>query len=365
MLRRYLAALVAAAIFVSACTGAATPAPTTAPTAAAPTAAAATAAAPSAAAPSVAVTNPPISKKITVVVPNPSGIVWFNLCTAMGEGFLAQEGIEVTFEALDGSGAVLQAMVAGKAQIGAPGPGPTLVAWENGETPVMFYDQYPRSLFGLVVPANSPIQAVADLKGKVIGTGTVDGAEVAYARSILTDAGLKEKTDYTFLSVGDGGPATAAFQRNEIAAYSAATSDMAIIQARGLALKEITPEKFLTFFGNSYTTLQSTIDKDPELIAGFTRAIVKGTTFAYANKDKTLADCAKLNPQEATDAALASALYDAQTARSKPIGSNVAGTFTLDAWKAWQDSLLASGGLKAANPDLTKVFTNTFVEQAQ
>ncbi len=359
MLRRNLAALVTAAVVLSACSGAASPAASTGPTAAPPASTAASAA------PPASPTNPPISKKITVVVPNPSALVWYNLCTAMGEGYLAAEGIEVSFQALDGSGAVLQAMAAGQAQIGIPGPGPVLAAWERGEQPVMFYDQYPQSLFGLVVPTDGSVKTIADLKGKVIGTGTVDGAEVAFAKGILTDAGLTEKTDYTFLPVGDGGPATAAFQRKEIAAYSAGISDMSIIRARGLPLTEITPDKFLLFFGNSYTALQAQIDKDPDLIAGFTRALVKGTTFAYANKDKTLADCAKLNPQEATDAALASALYDGQTARSKPIGSAIAGTFTLDAWKAWEASLIASGGLKGPIADLTKVFTNKFVEAAQ
>ena len=141
---------------------------------------------------------------------------------------------------------------AGKAQFGIPGPGPVLAAWERGEKPVMFYAQYPQSLFGLVTPTDGPIKSVADLKGKVIGTGTVDGAEVGFAAGILSDAGLKGgteeelkggKVDYTFLPVGDGGTAFAAFGRGEVAAYSAGISDMTIIRARGLALTEITPPK--------------------------------------------------------------------------------------------------------------------------
>jgi hypothetical protein len=65
--------------------------------------------------------------------------------------------------------------------------------------------------------------------GTTIGMGTAEGAEVSYARGILSDAGMEEGTDYEFLPVGDGGPATAAFEGGEIVAYSAAIPDMAIL----------------------------------------------------------------------------------------------------------------------------------------
>ena len=86
------------------------------------------------------------------------------------------------------------------------------------------------------------------------------------------------------------------------------------------------------------------------MIQGFTNALVKGANFAWANKDQTLKDCAVLNPQEATDAELASNLYDGQTARAKPIGDQKVGTFTLDAWKAWDASLVASDPHGSATP---------------
>ncbi|MBI2776702.1 MAG: ABC transporter substrate-binding protein [Chloroflexi bacterium] len=315
-------------------------------------------------APPSAASNPPVTKKITFVTPNPSAIVVFNLCAAIGEGYLAQEGIEVTFQALDGSGPVLQAMAAGQAQIGLPGPAPVLLARARGEKPVMFYNLYAQSLFGLVVPADSSIQSPADLKGATIGVGTAGGAEVPFARAILKEAGLTENTDYTFLPVGDGGQAAAAFTRKEVVAYAAAIPDMAIMRTRGMNLREITPDKFLAFFGNGYTTLQATIDSDPGLIGGFARALVRGMEFASNNKAGTLSDCAKLNPQEAADTTLSSALYDASLARSKPPGGAAPGTFSASGWQTWQDSLVASGDLKAPLSDLASASTNTFVEQA-
>jgi NitT/TauT family transport system substrate-binding protein len=41
---------------------------------------------------------------------------------------------------------------------------------------------------------------------------------VGFTRAILNDLGMVEGQDYEFLSVGNGGPATAAFERGDIEA---------------------------------------------------------------------------------------------------------------------------------------------------
>jgi NitT/TauT family transport system substrate-binding protein len=316
----------------------------------------------------LAVEHPPdvvaVRTEITVLLPNPSAVNVFNLCAANGEGYLAEEGIEMTMEAVDGSGPVLQAMVAGQAEIGLPGPGPVLNARARGEDIVMFYNSFAQSLFGLVVPEDSEVQAVADLAGSTIGVGTAEGAEVSYARGILADAGLEEGTDYEFLPVGDGGPATAAFERGEIDAYSAAVSDMAIIQARGLPLREITPEEFLAFFGNGFATTGEYLEQNGEVVEGFTRALLRGYEWALENKEGTLEHCAELNPEEGSDAELASALYDAITARAEPLGDTPLGVFPEDGWEKWHESLLEAGELEEPVDDLHDAYTNDVVEAA-
>lgn len=301
-------------------------------------------------------------QNITVLLPNPSAVNVFNLCAAIGEGYLAEEGIEVTVEAVDGSGPVLQAMVAGQAEIGLPGPGPVLNARARGEEVRMFYNSFSQSLFGLVAPEDSGIESVNDLEGQTIGVGTAEGAEVSYARGILADAGMEEDTDYEFLPVGDGGQATAAFQRGDIVAYSAAISDMAIIEARGLALREITPEEFLGFFGNGYAAMADYIEENPDLIEGFARALLRGNEWALENKEGTLEHCAAINPEEGADAELTSALYDAITPRSQPLGDEPVGVFPVEGWEAWEQNLLDSGELDAPMDDLDAAYTNEFIE---
>jgi NitT/TauT family transport system substrate-binding protein len=304
------------------------------------------------------------TQQITLVTPNPSAIVLANFCAAQGEGYLEEEGLEVRFEAVDGSGAVLQAIVAGQGEIGLPGPGPVLNARAQGEEPVMFFNHYAQALFGIVVPEDSDIQSVEDLSGTTLGVGTVDGTEVTFSRAILDDVGLTFDEDYEILPVGDGGPATAAFERGEIDAYAAALPDMVIIESGGLPIEEITPEEYLDLFGNGFTAMQSYMDENPDVIEGFTRAIVRGTEFAMENKEETLEHCAEISPEEASDPELASDLYDFLLPRTEPVGGATLGEYDPEAWQRWHDAMIDSGELEEPIDDIDSAYTNEFVEKA-
>jgi NitT/TauT family transport system substrate-binding protein len=305
---------------------------------------------------------------ITVVRPNPSAVNMFNMCSAIGEGYMAEEGLEITMQAVDGVSPVLQAMIAGQAQIGVVAPGPVLAAKSQasgpGEEPVMFYNLFAQSTYGLVVPDASGVTAVEDLAGTVIGVGTADGAEVAFSRGILAESGLEEGSDYEFLSVGDGGPAAAAFERGDIQAYSSAVPDMAILAARGVPTRELTPDEYLQFFGIGFGATEQYIDENPEIIGGFTRALVRGMEFGLANKDEAIAHCAEINPEEGADTDLTSALYDTMVDRMTPVGGGDWGVFPDGAWEAWQESLLDSGDMDDPEDDIASAYTNEFAEEA-
>jgi NitT/TauT family transport system substrate-binding protein len=259
---------------------------------------------------------------------------------------------------------VLQAMAAGQAQIGLPGPGPVLAARSRGEDVVFLYNNYPKSIFGLVVEDESPHQTPADLKGTTVGVGTADGAEVSFARAILADAGLTEGEDYEFLAIGDGGMAATGFLSGEVESYAAAVSDAAIMEARGLDLREITPEEYLSYFGNGYAALRSYIEENPDVIEGFGRALVRGVAFGMdpANKDQVLEYAKRGNPQEGEDPAFAAALYEAIKNRMTPLDmSHGWGYQPPEHWQIWHDSLVEAGDLEPL-PNLEDAYTNDFVE---
>ncbi len=304
-------------------------------------------------------------RDITFVQPSPSAINSFPVFVAIGEGFFEDEGLNVTVEAINGSGAVLQALSAGQAHFGRPGPGPLIAARSRGVDAVHIYNVAARSNFGIAVQEGSDYQSVEDLRGKVIGTGTADGAEVGFARNVLTGAGMVEGTDFEFLTVGDGGPATAAFLNGEIDAYSASTADTAILNQRGMKVRDITPAEFGRFFGNGIATMADTIANDRDLVEAWSRAFAKGHAFALddANREAVLAHLAAGNPQEGEDKEFQSALFDA--VRSKTIAAGDTphlGWYPEQVWGEWQDALVAGGEISGPLDDLNAIWTNEFAE---
>jgi NitT/TauT family transport system substrate-binding protein len=301
---------------------------------------------------------------ITFVQPSPSAINSFPIYVALGEGYFEDEGLDVTVESVNGSAAVLQALTAGQAQFGRPGPGPVLNARARGVDVVFIYNQMPKSSFGIAVKEESPYQTPVDLKGQVIGVGTADGAEVSFARGVLNSLGLTENEDYTFLPVGDGGPATAAFTRGDIEAYAASTADAAILNQRGLAVRDLTPEEFLSFFGNGYATMRSTIEDNPDLVEGFGRAVVRGQVFAMdeANREAVLAHLKAGMPQESEDPEFAEALFEAVLAKTIPLDLSHGWGYQDPAhWERWHNSVVETGALEQPLPDLEAAYTNDFV----
>lgn len=303
---------------------------------------------------------------ITVAVPNPSAITWAPMWAAIGEGYFEEEGLMLDVQAVDGSSSVLQAMSAGQAEIGAPGPGPVLGARARGLDVQFIYNLYPKSVFGLLVPAESDFQEPADLAGQVIGVGTADGAEVSFAEAILNGSGMTRPDDFTFLPVGDGGTAAIAFLREEVAAYVGAVSDAAILASRGIELREITPDEYLGFFGNGYAVLESYMADNPEVVEGFGRALVRGIEFMTdpANKETALDHMAVGNPTEGEDRDFASALFDAALERMTPTDAYIDEGFGFqpeEHWAAIHQSLVDGGALEEPIADLGAAFTNEFV----
>ena len=302
-------------------------------------------------------------RDITFVQPSPSAINSFPVFTAIGEGYFEEEGLNVTVEAINGSGAVLQALSAGQAHFGRPGPGPLIAARSRGVDAVHIYNVAARSNFGVVVQEDSEITDIEGLRGKVIGTGTADGAEVGFARNVMTSAGMVEGEDFEFLTVGDGGPATAAFLSGEIDAYSSSTADAAILNQRGMAVRDITPPEFARFFGNGIATMGETIREDRELVEAWSRAFARGHAFALddANRETVLAHLAAGNPQEGEDREFQSALFDAVRSKTIPTDmSNGLGWYPAEVWAEWQDALVAGGEISGPLDDLDAAWTNEF-----
>jgi len=240
--------------------------------------------------------------ELTALIPFPSGAVFYPLFVAQDRGYFEEEGLSVTTEAVDGSGQILQQLLAGQAEVGLPSPGPFMNSVLEGSDLVSVYTLFQSNVFSLQTLADSEAQSVADLEGTTVGVGTIEGGETPFVRAVLSEeAGLEEETDYDLLAVGDGGTAAVALDRGEISAYAAAFPDVAIMRLRGLDLRNLLPEGFQSFFDSLVTVERSFMDENPEVIEGFGRAIARATVWGMENPEGVLDITAEHFPEEAED----------------------------------------------------------------
>jgi NitT/TauT family transport system substrate-binding protein len=301
----------------------------------------------------------------TYVSPSPSAINSYPVFVAIGEGYFADEGLEITAQAVNGSSAILQALASGQAHFGRPGPAPVIMANARGAEAVFIYNSLPRSSFGILVPEGAEYQSPEDLRGTTIGVGTADGAEVGFARAILNDFGMSEPADYTFIPVGDGGTALAGLMRNDVVAYVGSTADRAILTYRGMPMRDITPDRFQTLFGNGYAVMRDFLEENTDAVEGFGRALVRANNFTRdpANRARVLEHLKAGNPQEGEDPAYANALLDSVLAKGIPHNmDNGWGYNDPDHWQKWHDALVSSGDLEKPLDDLETVYTNQFIK---
>ncbi|SNT02620.1 ABC transporter substrate-binding protein [Tropicimonas sediminicola] len=303
--------------------------------------------------------------KVTLALPSPGGIGYFALYNAIAEGYFAEEGIEVDVQSVNGSAQVLQVLAAGQAQFGHPGPGPLLNAREAGEDIVYIYNYFASSQFSLVAESDSGFSSPEDLKGKVVGVGTSDGAEVAFVRSIFDSYGMKDGEDYTFLTVGEGGMAVAGFMQDSIDAFASDTAGMATLRLRGIDLANLTPPEFKGYFGNGYAVTREFMEENRDVVEGFGRAIVRGMRFGTdpEHREETMENAKLGNPQQLEDKEFASALLDTYFYLTTPADpAKGYGYQNPESWERWQATLVESGDLDAPLPDLTRAYTNQFIE---
>lgn len=250
------------------------------------------------------------STNLTVTIPFPSGAVFYPLFVAQENGYFEEEGIRVTVEPVDGSGATIQQLSAGQAQVAVPSPGPFMQAVARGEDLRSVYTLYQSNVFSVQVPADSQVQSLADLEGMTVGVGALDGGETPFVKAALKEAAGLEEGDYELLAVGDGGQAAVALNRGDVDAYASAFVDVAIMKLRGVELRNILPEEFQNFFDTVFVFESDFVEENPNVIEGFGRAIAKGTVWGLDDATGVVEITSRFFPEEAEDKAFTQALVE-------------------------------------------------------
>jgi NitT/TauT family transport system substrate-binding protein len=301
--------------------------------------------------------------ELTVTIPFPSGVAFYPLFVAEDRGYFEEEGLSVDVQPVDGSGATLQQLLAGSADVALPSPGPFMQGVARGNDLVSVYTLYQQNVFSVQTLADSDVQSLADLEGQTVGVGALDGGETPFVKAALSEEAGLEEGDYKLLAVGDGGAASVALRRGDVAAYAAAFPDVATMRLRGLDLRNLLPETFQSFFDSLVVVERSFVEDNPEAVAGLGRALAKATVWGMENPEGVLDITGKSFPEENEDRDFTLALLkETQSLYELPDGAESRwGEAREEAVERYMNFLVEQGELE--QPVDTDIFVNDFVDQ--
>jgi len=290
-------------------------------------------------------------------------------------GFFKQEGMVLDKIGVTGSAVLLPQVANGQVQFGYANPDLTVIALSKGEPlPVRFVANWLRSqTFEFVTRADSPIKTLADLKGKKLGVGALTWGNLPLSRAMLGSLGLAWNKDVQILPVGTGAAAWRRLETGEVDALNLFVGEHGRMELAGVKIKRIPmPEQFATIFSNGMVTSNALIEKNPKLVAGFGRALLKSWLACKENTEACVRAFYKTNPasrptpdkdaeQLAKDVKQAMfdrpQIDDYRGARPRP------GEYPEDAWKRLVSVMHAEGQITRADLDLSKLYTNQFVDE--
>ena len=164
--------------------------------------------------------------------------IWLGNAT----GFNDKLGIKVDYAPGGGSQAVMQLIAAKQGLSGQVSPIDLIQAKQRQPTLplVMVYMHDLVSGYDLMVLDDSPIETVADMKGKSIGVLSMASGTVGHAKAMLRTNGV-DPNNVTLLPIGVGGETVAAISAKRVDIICLPHSQVAVLETMGFKFRIFPP----------------------------------------------------------------------------------------------------------------------------
>jgi len=228
-------------------------------------------------------------------------------------GWFKEAGITVELVPLPGSTDCVKAVATNQVQYGLPSIEPVAIIRPQGMKIKNFYTAYQGNIYGIVVPAESPVQKFTDLKGKSIGVTSMASAGVIIARALAATNGLDPDRDIKIVVAGEAAQTAALLRSGDVQALSQFDTQYELTENAGAKLRFLDKdnEAIARFPSNGFIALEETLAKDRAQAVALTQAYAKGTVFAMTNPEAAVRILWEIYPQtKATGKDEATALRD-------------------------------------------------------
>lgn len=252
-----------------------------------------------------AVTNAEQGNLTQLVITEPThGIGYLPLYAGIHKGFFVEEGLEVEVATLQGGGAHTTAVLTGEAWAFIGGPEHNAFAKAKGAELRAIANVVDRGNVYLV--ARNDLNITPDaaqqnlgslLRDKRIAVGFYGGTPNSILRYILSQEGLNPQTDVILIE-GDTPAGLAAVKTKQ--ADFAITSEPILTQGirQGIWSEPIynIPKELGPYAYSTINIRQESIEQEPEIVAGFTKALHRSIRFVYDNPEEAAKIAAKEFP---------------------------------------------------------------------
>src|SRR3981081_3315581 len=307
--------------------------------------------------------------KITIAVGGGSCLCYLPTVLAKQLGEFDKAGLAVELVDLKGGSDALKAVLGGSADVvsGYFDHCVNLAAKKQELQSFVVYDRYPGLVLVVSPSHNAEIKSIKDLAGKKVGVSAPGSSTDFFLKFLLKKNGV-ESTGVAVIGVGLGAPAVAAMEQGQIDAAVMLDPAVTVLQGSHADLRILsdtrTQKDTLDVFGGEYPggALYSTaawVSSHEKEVQGLTNAIVNTLAWIHSHSAE---DIMEQMPPEIVGKN--KELYLAALKNTIPMYSL---TGKMDPKGA--DAVLAvfsesSPEVAKANIDLSKTFTNRFVEQA-
>ena len=290
-------------------------------------------------------------------------------------GYYGQEGLDVELVAVGGSNEVAIQVATGNGDTGEATPAQAVIGMQEGAAAPLdvryYYDVGYRNIWSISVPTDSPVQSIAELKGKKIGITAFGSAGTTYGKAYLRSNGLDPEKDVTWIPIGAGSQAVAAIRQKVVDAVIFWDAALARFEVNGVKLRALKiDEKLEKIPDISLLAKQETIHDRPKTLVGVARAFSKGLDFTLANPEAAIlitwslypeAKPSDPDPQKQLSQGLA-ILKSKIPGWTNPETGGKHGLFITKDWEMLSDFLLQEKQLSKPVPTL-RMFTNELIDE--
>lgn len=292
------------------------------------------------------------------------------LAVAKQMGYWSDQGLEVDLKVVNGGTAAAQGVISGNADASVGSSANLLNALAAGQPqPLISFDVFVHtSTYNIIVPADSPARALADLRDQTIGVVTLAQDDAVAAKNILGAAQGVPPAEIRQLPVGAAATALEAFKSNSIAAWSASDNDRIALEQLGFPIRTLPlPEISKSALDTTFVTKPEYLRTDREKLIAFGRGVARAITFCNANVDACIKAYWRAYPNAAppnaeSDFPAASRSARAQLEAEMPkiyAADGRWGEMTLESWAAMAE---LQGITTLSNDQLQTLFTNELAD---